>query len=97
MKPRRTSQDGMAILWALLAVLVILAAVTAVGLAVSLYFLNPGRRDFEKKVVRTFHRGVGQVERIYARTGFLAGSIESTAENLYASLRSMKSPDRDKD
>ena len=34
MKPRRTSQDGMAILWALLAVLVILAAVTAVVLRV---------------------------------------------------------------
>lgn len=34
MKPRRTSQDGMAILWALLAVLVVLAAVTAVVLRV---------------------------------------------------------------
>ena len=75
----------------------ILTAVSVLGVVASLYLLNPGRREFEKDVVRTFHRGVGRVEKLYAQAGSIPGSIGSFAENLYASLRSSNPLERDKD
>ncbi|MBN1938296.1 MAG: zf-HC2 domain-containing protein [Candidatus Aminicenantes bacterium] len=75
----------------------VLTAASVLGVVASLYLLNPGRRDFEKNVVRTFHRGVGRVEKLYAQAGGITGSIGSFAENLYASLRSSNPLERDKD
>jgi len=75
----------------------VLAAASVVCAVVSLYLLNPGRRDLEKEIVRTFHRGVGRVEKLYARTGSFADSLGSYAENLYVSLQSINPLERDKD
>lgn len=75
----------------------ILTAATVLGIVTSLYFLNPGRREFEKGVARTFYRGLGRVEKLYAQAGSITDSIGSYAENLYDSLRSANPLERDKD
>jgi len=75
----------------------ILTAATVLGVIASLYLLNPGRREFEKSVVRTFYRGVGQVEKLYAKAGSVTDVIGSYAENLYASIKSAKPLERSKD
>lgn len=75
----------------------VLAAATVLCAVVSLYLLNPGRRELEKEIVRTFHRGLGRVEKLYARTGYLTDSLGSYAENLYVSLQSINPLERDKD
>lgn len=75
----------------------VLTAATVLGVVTSLYLLNPGRREFEKDVARTFARGVGRVERLYAKAGSVTDSIGSFAENLFVSLRSSPLQERDKD
>ncbi|MCX6565434.1 MAG: zf-HC2 domain-containing protein [Candidatus Aminicenantes bacterium] len=75
----------------------VLAAASVVCAVVSLYLLNPGRHELEKEIVRTFHRGIGRVEKLYARTGSITDSIGSYAENLYVSLQSINPLERNKD
>jgi anti-sigma factor RsiW len=74
-----------------------LTAATVLGIVASLYFLNPGRREFEKGLARTFQRGVGRVETLYAQAGSITDSIGSYAENLYDSLRGANPLGRAKD
>jgi len=65
-------------------------AAAAIFLAVlSLYLLNPNRAQIDKAVVRTFHRGVGQVERLYAQAGAITDTLGSYAENFFISLKSI--------
>jgi anti-sigma factor RsiW len=74
----------------------VLVAASALGIAASLYLLNPNRREFDKTVVRAFHRGVGKVETLYARAGAVTDTIGAYAEDIYASIRTMTPPDRGK-
>jgi anti-sigma factor RsiW len=73
-----------------------LVAASLLGIVASLYLLNPNRREFDKTVVRAFHRGVGKVETLYSRAGSVTDTIGAYAENFYASLRTITPPDRDK-
>jgi len=75
----------------------ILAAATVLCAAGSLYLLSPNRREFDKAVVRTFHRGVGRIEKLYAEAGSITGKIGSYAENLYDSIQAINPLDRGKD
>jgi anti-sigma factor RsiW len=74
----------------------VLAAASFLGIVVSFYLLNPNRREFDKTIVRAFHRGVGKIETLYSRAGAVPETIGAYAENIYASIQAKKSPDRDK-
>ncbi|MHB8054104.1 MAG: anti-sigma factor family protein [Candidatus Aminicenantales bacterium] len=74
----------------------VLVAASALGIAVSLYLLNPSRREFDKTIVRAFHRGVGTVETLYSRAGAVTDKLGAYAENFYASIQSIKPADRGK-
>jgi anti-sigma factor RsiW len=74
----------------------VLAAASLLGIVVSFYLLNPNRREFDKSIVRAFHRGVGKIETLYHRAAGGPEAIGDYAENVYASIQAIKSPDRDK-
>jgi anti-sigma factor RsiW len=75
----------------------ILAAATVLLAVLSLYLLNPDRAQFNKALARTFHRGLGQVEKIYAEAGSLTDTLGSYAENVFVSLKSLNPLGKNKD
>ena len=75
----------------------IMAAATVLLAVLSLYLLNPDRAQFNKALARTFHRGLGQVEKIYAEAGSLTDTLGSYAENVFVSLKSLNPLGKNKD
>jgi predicted anti-sigma-YlaC factor YlaD len=75
----------------------IMAAATVILTVISLYLLNPDRAQINKALARTFHQGVGQVEKLYAGAGSLTDTIGSYAENVFVSLKSLNPLGKDKD
>jgi anti-sigma factor RsiW len=75
----------------------IMAAATVLLAVLSLYLLNPDRAQINKALARTFHRGIGQVEKIYAEAGSLTDSLGSYAENVFVSLKSLNPLGKNKD
>ncbi len=55
----------------------------------SLYMINPDKAAIDRAVVRTFHRGYSQVEKLTAEAGAVKDSIGDFAQNLYASIESI--------
>jgi len=75
----------------------IMAAATVLLAVLSLYLLYPGRAQINKTLARTFHRGIGQVEKIYAEAGSLTDTLGSYAENVFVSLKSLNPLGKNKD
>jgi len=72
----------------------VLAAVSVLGIIASLYLLNPNRRQFDKSIVRALNRGVGKVETLFHRAAGGPEALGAYAQNVYASIQEIKSPDR---
>jgi anti-sigma factor RsiW len=75
----------------------VFAAATVALTLFSLYFINPDRRAFDKAVSRQFHRGVGQVERLYARAGAVTDTLGGYADTIFATLKAINPLGRDKE
>jgi hypothetical protein len=75
----------------------VMAAATVFLAVLSLYLLNPDRKQFDKAILRTFHRGIGQVEKLYAQAGSVTDTLGSYAENVFVSLKSINPLSRSKD
>ncbi|MBM3311595.1 MAG: hypothetical protein FJY80_08815 [Candidatus Aminicenantes bacterium] len=65
------------------------AAAAVLMTLVSLYFLNPNRKAFDRAVVRQFHRGVSQVERLYAKAGALTDTLGAYADSVFVALKAI--------
>jgi len=75
----------------------VMAAATIFLAVLSLYLLNPDRKQIDKAIIRTFHRGIGQVEKLYAEAGSVTDTLGSYAENVFVSLKSINPLGRSKD
>jgi anti-sigma factor RsiW len=67
----------------------ILAAATVFMALVSLYFLNPDRKAFDKAVSREFHRGISRIERLYAEAESVTDSLGAYASNVFTALKAL--------
>jgi anti-sigma factor RsiW len=67
----------------------VFAAAAVFMTLVSLYFINPNRKELNRAVVRQFHRGVSQVERLYAKAEALTDTLGAYADNLFVALKAI--------
>ncbi|MBM3295427.1 MAG: hypothetical protein FJY82_13035 [Candidatus Aminicenantes bacterium] len=63
----------------------------------SLYFLNPDRRAFDRTVVRQFHRGLSRVEKLYVGAGAVTDSLGAYAGSVFTALKAMNPLERNKE
>jgi anti-sigma factor RsiW len=65
----------------------VFAAVTIVGILFTFYMFNPNKQRFNRAVVRQFHRGYSQFEKLIAKAGALTDNLGATADTVFVSLK----------
>ena len=67
----------------------IFTAATIFLTLLSLYFLNPDRKAFDKAVSRQFHRGISRIERLYAKAGAVTDTLGAYANSVFVALKAI--------
>jgi predicted anti-sigma-YlaC factor YlaD len=65
----------------------VFAAVTGFLVLFSLYMFNPDKKHINQAISRTFQRGVGQIEKLYAKAGSLTDNLGDYAHSVLISLK----------
>lgn len=65
----------------------VLAGAMALMAVFTLYAVNPDRKQIDRALSLTFHRGISQVERLVARAGGVTDSLGAAADGVFVSLK----------
>jgi hypothetical protein len=64
---------------------------------VSFYLFGPNKAAIDRSIDRTVHQGYSQVERLFAKAGFVKDRLEARKDSLLVSLGNLELFDRNKD